>query len=309
MATRTSSPSRGRTTSTPPRGQRTTARSGGRSRKARSRRLPLPVRAVQNTWMGLAHATGAVARKVGDTGRDLQPEHRRDGIGLLLVALAVVVAAREWWGMPGAVGTVVHAVVAGTFGKVGYAVPLVLLAFGIRMLRTPQDEAATSRAAVGTTALAFAACGLTHVAAGVPTPPDGADGMRAAGGILGFLSSSPLEAAVSVYAAVPLLLLLALFGLLVITATPLHHVPTRLRALGHRQAAPPGPEADHGAPGGPGRRWRGHRHRRAGSAGSRPGAGAAGAASDHAAAAARRTALARGRRDVHPPRRRTARTG
>ncbi len=202
------------------------------------------MRAVQNTWMGLAHATGAVARKVGDTGRDLQPEHRRDGIGLLLVALAVVVAAREWWGMPGSVGTIVHAVVAGTFGKVGYAVPLVLLAFGIRMLRTPQDEAATSRAAVGTTALAFAACGLTHVAAGIPTPPEGADGMRAAGGILGFLSSSPLQAAVSVYGAVPLLLLLALFGLLVITATPLHQVPTRLRALvdrltGHLTAPPP----------------------------------------------------------------------
>jgi S-DNA-T family DNA segregation ATPase FtsK/SpoIIIE len=180
--------------------------------------------------MGLAHATGAVARKVGDTGRDLQPEHRRDGLGLLLVALAVVVAAREWWGMPGAVGTVVHAVVAGTFGKVGYAVPLVLLAFGIRTLRAPQDEAATSRAAVGTTALAFAACGLTHVAAGIPLPPEGADGMRAAGGIIGFLASSPLEAAVSVYGTVPLLLLLGLFGMLVITATPLHQVPERLRA-------------------------------------------------------------------------------
>ena len=141
--------------------------------------------------MGLAHATGAVARKVGDTGRDLEPEHRRDGVGLLLIALAVVVAAREWWGMPGAVGTVVHAVVAGTLGKVGYAVPLVLLAFGVRMLRAPQEDAATSRAAVGTTALAFAACGLAHVAADIPTPPEGADGMRAAGGIIGFLASSP----------------------------------------------------------------------------------------------------------------------
>ena len=184
--------------------------------------------------MGLAHATGAVARKVGDTGRDLEPEHRRDGIGLLLVALAVVVAAREWWGMPGAVGTVVHAVVAGTFGKVGYAVPLVLLAFGVRMLRAPQEDAATSRAAVGTTALAFAACGLAHVAADIPTPPEGAAGMRAAGGIIGFLASSPLEAAVSVYGTVPLLLLLGLFGLLVITATPLHQVPDRLHALVNR---------------------------------------------------------------------------
>ncbi|HYN68183.1 MAG TPA: DNA translocase FtsK 4TM domain-containing protein, partial [Ornithinibacter sp.] len=247
MATRTSSSARGRTSSTRPATRRPAARPRKGSTKARSGGLPLPLRAVQSTWMGLAHATGAVARKVGDTGRDLEPEHRRDGVGLLLIALAVVVAAREWWGMPGAVGTIVHAVVAGTLGKIGYAVPLVLLAFGIRMLRAPQEDAATSRAAVGTTALAFAACGLAHVAAGIPTPPEGAEGMRAAGGIIGFLASSPLEAAVSVYGTVPLLLLLGLFGLLVITATPLHQVPDRLRATvnrltGHQPAADATPD-------------------------------------------------------------------
>lgn len=245
MATRTSSSARGRSTSTRPATRRPAARPRKGAAKARSGGLPFPLRAVQSTWMGLAHATGAVARKVGDTGRDLEPEHRRDGVGLLLVALAVVVAAREWWGMPGAVGTVVHAVVAGTFGKVGYAVPLVLLAFGVRMLRAPQEDAATSRAAVGTTALAFAACGLAHVAAGIPTPPEGAEGMRAAGGIIGFLASSPLEAAVSVYGTVPLLLLLGLFGLLVITATPLHQVPERLRgAVDRLTGHAPAPEAD-----------------------------------------------------------------
>lgn len=181
--------------------------------------------------MGLAHATGAVARKVGDTGRDLEPEHRRDGLGLLFLALAVVVAAREWWGMSGPVGTVVHAVVAGTFGRVGYAVPLVLLAIGVHLLRAPREESASSRILVGTTALAFSACGLAHVAADIPTPPEGANGMRAAGGIIGFLASSPLEAAVSVYGTVPLLLMLGLFGVLVVTATPLHQVPERVGAV------------------------------------------------------------------------------
>lgn len=206
--------------------------------------------------MGLAHATGAVARKVGDTGRDLDPEHRRDGLGFLLLALAVVVAAREWWGMPGAVGVVVHAVVAGTFGTVGLAVPIVLLLFGIRVLRAPQEDAATSRMAVGTTALAFAACGLVHVSHGIPVPPAGADGMRAAGGIIGFLASSPLEAAVSVYGTVPLLLLLGLFALLVLTGTPLHQVPTRLRELADRlTGAEPRPE-DEAAPAKPARRSR-----------------------------------------------------
>ncbi|MEO5610752.1 MAG: DNA translocase FtsK 4TM domain-containing protein, partial [Ornithinibacter sp.] len=249
MATRTSSTSRKRASTTRPATRKPAARSGARKGSARSGGLPLPLRAVQTTWMGLAHATGALARKVGDTGRDLEPEHRRDGVGLLLIALAVVVAAREWWGLSGAVGTVVHAVVAGTFGKIGYAVPLVLLAFGIRMLRAPADDSATSRMAVGTTALAFAASGLAHVSAGIPTPPEGADGMRAAGGIIGFLASSPLEAAVSVYGTVPLLLLLGLFGLLVITATPLHQVPTRLREgvdrlTGHAATEPESAETE-----------------------------------------------------------------
>jgi S-DNA-T family DNA segregation ATPase FtsK/SpoIIIE len=162
---------------------------------------------------------------------DLQPEHRRDGLGFALIALAVVVAAREWWGVPGTFGEVVHAVFAGTFGRVSYAVPLVLLALGLRLLRAPQDDAANSRITWGALALTFATCGLSHLADGIPNPPDGADGMRAAGGIIGFLASSPLAAAVSDTGAVVLLALLGLFGLLVVTATPVNLVPTRLRQL------------------------------------------------------------------------------
>ncbi|MGL5817963.1 MAG: DNA translocase FtsK [Phycicoccus sp.] len=230
MATRTSTTSRGRGSSTRPVNRRSGTSPKRRGGSTRGGGLPLPLRAAQSTWMGLAHATGAVARKVGDTGRELQPEHRRDGLGLLLVALAVVVAAREWWGMPGAVGIVVHAVVAGTVGTVAYAVPIVLLLAGIRVWRAPREEAGGSRMAVGTAALAFSACGLVHVSAGIPLPPDGADGMRAAGGIIGFLASSPLEAAVSVWGTVPLLVMLGVYGFLVLTATPLHQVPQRVRA-------------------------------------------------------------------------------
>ncbi|MBR7744477.1 DNA translocase FtsK 4TM domain-containing protein [Phycicoccus sp. BSK3Z-2] len=247
MATRTSSASRTRGSSTRPKSRTSTARPRRSSGGARSGGLPLPLRAARTTWMGMAHATGAVARKVGDTGRDLDTEHRRDGLGLLLIALAVVVAAREWWGMPGAVGVVTHAVVAGTFGVVAYAVPLVLLVFGVRVLRAPKDDAATSRAAVGTTALTFSVCGLVHVRAGVPLPPDGADGMRSAGGIIGFLASSPLEAAVSVYGAAVLLVLLGLFAVLVLTATPVREVPTALRDLADRLTGHPAEEAEEAA--------------------------------------------------------------
>ncbi|MGO4597866.1 DNA translocase FtsK 4TM domain-containing protein [Terrabacter sp. 2RAF25] len=199
--------------------------------KTRDGGLPFPLSAMRSTWMGVSHMAGGAVRRVGHSAADLEPEHRRDGIGFALLALAVVVAAREWWGVAGSFGQVVHAIFAGTFGRVAYAVPLVLLALGLRMLRAPQDEATTNRIVVGTVALTFAACGLAHLADGIPNPPDGADGMRAAGGILGFLASSPLAAAVSPYGALVLLVLLGIFGLLVITATPVNLIPARLRQL------------------------------------------------------------------------------
>ena len=205
-----------------------------RKGSARSGGLPLPLRAVRGTWMGISHLAGGAVRRVGSSARDLEPEHRRDGIGFTLIGLAVVVAAREWWGVPGVAGDVIHAVVAGTLGRVGYALPLVLLLFGLRVLRAPEDAAVTNRLLVGTAALTFAACGLAHIVDGIPNPPDGAIPMRAAGGIIGFLASSPLATAVSTPGAVVILALLALFGLLVLTGTPLRHVPERLRELRDR---------------------------------------------------------------------------
>ncbi|BDZ57484.1 hypothetical protein GCM10025872_11410 [Barrientosiimonas endolithica] len=184
--------------------------------------------------MGVAHVAGGAARRVGTSARDLDPEHRRDGVGFLLVALSLVVAAREWWGLSGFFGDVVHAVVAGTFGRVGLVLPLVLLLLGVHLLRSPRGHQPTNRVVIGLVMLAFSACGLAHLADGMPAPPDGQEAMREAGGIIGFLASSPLEAAVRVWGAVPLLLLLGVFGLLVVTATPVHLVGQRLGELRDR---------------------------------------------------------------------------
>ena len=172
------------------------------TRTARNR-LPLPLRLVRGLWMGCAHLVGGTARRIGRGARDLDPAHRRDGLGLFLIGLAIVVAAREWWGMPGRAGDGVHAVVAGTFGRVGLVVPLILLALGVRLLRVPEEVADTNRIAVGTVATGIAVTGLVHVAADIPSPPDGAERMQDAGGILGFLAASPLASGVTVYVAVP----------------------------------------------------------------------------------------------------------
>ncbi|HYN29714.1 MAG TPA: DNA translocase FtsK [Dermatophilaceae bacterium] len=255
MASRTTSSPRARTGSgSRPATRRAPARPSGRSAPTRGRAtgkpargtrgggLPLPLKALRTTWMGVAGATGGTVRRIGAAGRDLEPEHRRDGLGLLLIVLAVVVAAREWWGVDGLLGRAVHAVAAGTFGRVAYVLPLVLLGLGLHVLRAPRDPAVRSRVLVGTFVLLVAACGLVHVSAGIPEPPEGAIVMRAAGGIVGFLASSPLAAAVSVYGTIPLLLLLGGYGLLVLTGTPAHALPDLLSRARRALLGRTGPE-------------------------------------------------------------------
>ena len=144
MATRPSTTSRSKGASsrpkgsTRPSGRKAPAKSSAKGRTS-SRKpasgggLPLPIAAVQRTWMGVAHATGSGVRRIGTSAGQIEPEHRRDGWGFLAIALALVVAVREWWGLSGLFGDIVHAVAAGTFGRVAYALPIVLLLLGVRL--------------------------------------------------------------------------------------------------------------------------------------------------------------------------------
>ena len=193
-------------------------------------------RGVAAIWLGLAHAIGAVARRIGQTARDLEPEHRRDGVGLFLFGLAVVVAAAVWWQLPGGLMDAVRTVVAGSVGKVGWLVPLMLVWVGWRTMRDPESNGPAGRQVVGWVALAFGVLGIVQIAAGNPQPVNGdASDLQGAGGAIGYVVSSLLlDLLRTPYVVVPLLLLLSAFGILVITATPVYQVPVRLAALRDR---------------------------------------------------------------------------
>ncbi|MCA5893200.1 DNA translocase FtsK [Isoptericola sp. NEAU-Y5] len=189
------------------------------------------MRAVRGVYLGVAHGLGAVIRSITKGARDLEPEHRRDGVAFFLIALAMVVAAREWWGLPGAFGTAVHAVVAGTVGLAGVAVPVLLIWLGVRVMRHPERAQANSRVAIGLTFLVVAVCALVAISEDNPSPSDGFAGIQDAGGIIGYLTATPVTTGVTEWVAVPLFLLLGFFGLLVVTATPVHRIPERLQGL------------------------------------------------------------------------------
>ena len=172
---------------------------------------------------------GGLVRSVHHGASELDPVHRRDGLGFLLLATAAVVGAGGWFGVDGVAVSWVHQAVAGVLGRTALVLPLVLLALSLRLFRRPDAERENGRIGIGLLALGAAASSLLHVLAGLPAPTDGWPAMRAGGGLVGFLVATPLVQAVSVWLAVPVLVLLALFGLLVVTATPLHQVTDRLR--------------------------------------------------------------------------------
>jgi DNA segregation ATPase FtsK/SpoIIIE, S-DNA-T family len=187
-------------------------------------------------WLGVAHTIGGGVRRIGHTASELDPEHRRDGAGLFLVGLALVVASAVWWQLPGGIGDFTRTVVAGSVGLLAWFVPLLLCFVAWRNLRDPERNGPPGRQVIGWTALLFGVLGIVHIANGSPTPELGDTApLQQAGGAIGFVVSKLLmDLLQSAYVVVPLLALLTLFGLLVVTATPVYQVPSRLRALGGR---------------------------------------------------------------------------
>ena len=209
------------------------------------------VGALRSAWLGVAHALGGGVRGLTGTSK-LDPGLRRDGFGLTVVVVALVTAAAVWWSADGPVFSVVRSITAGSVGVLAYAAPLMLVWLAWRLLRDPQRLSASGgRVIAGTSLVLLGALGLVHIAAGLPRPDDGTAVMQAAGGSVGFVVSSLLADLLTVYIAVPVLVLALAYGVLVLLDMPAHvavaHVRdgfARLRpAPRPRVVEPDGPDA------------------------------------------------------------------
>ncbi|MGB8994795.1 MAG: DNA translocase FtsK 4TM domain-containing protein [Pseudonocardiaceae bacterium] len=218
------------------------------TRRPSSRRMPRRAsspmlgRGLGGAWSLLARGAGGLVRTLGRT-RELEPEHRRDGLALGLVGLAVVVAAAVWWAAGGPVGVAVQHALGALVGAASVGLPVMLAAVGVTLMRTEPDPEARPRRIVGALLLTLGTLGLWHLAAGAPT--DGVGRSQAAGAV-GSLVADPLVDGFTIWVAAPLLVLLAGYGLLVLTGTPVRAVPERIRRL---YGAVPDQDADSDVPG------------------------------------------------------------
>ncbi|WP_199786494.1 DNA translocase FtsK [Streptomyces sp. HGB0020] len=199
---------------------------------------------VRALWLGLAHTVGAVFRGIGNGAKNLDPAHRKDGVALLLFGIALIVAAGTWADLRGPVGDLVEILVTGAFGRLDLLVPILLGVIAVRFIRHPEQPEANGRIVIGLSALVIGVLGQVHIACGAPARSDGMQAIRDAGGLIGWGAATPLTYTMGEVLAVPLLVLLTIFGLLVVTATPVNAIPQRLRLLGVKLGILHDPEDD-----------------------------------------------------------------
>jgi S-DNA-T family DNA segregation ATPase FtsK/SpoIIIE len=188
-------------------------------------------RGVGAIWKFIAKTLGSSVRFIFRGAQDLDPAHQRDGLAFIVFILGLISAAGVWFSLDNVVGHGIYAAVFGLVGRLGIIAPIIFIYFAFRLFKAPDDSKATGRIIVGTFVLLISITGLLHILNG--SSGTGQTAIRNGGGWIGYGISTPLVALVTTILAIPILLILLFFGILVITATPVSKVFGRISTLFH----------------------------------------------------------------------------
>ena len=210
---------------------RKTRKKASTSRAKKSSQSPAATfaRVVVKIWHTLAKGFGASIRLVFRGSHDLDPAHHKDGWAFAVLVAGLISAGGVWFHLHNFVGNAIYDFIYGGLGRIGYLAPLIFATFAFRIFRAPDHARATGRILVGTVFLLASATGLAHIFAG--SVGTGATAIRHGGGLLGYGVSTPLVGLVTNILAIPLLLLIFGFGLLVVTATPFAKVINAVKSI------------------------------------------------------------------------------
>jgi S-DNA-T family DNA segregation ATPase FtsK/SpoIIIE len=194
------------------------------------------VRILVAIYMGLAHVVGAGARALSPD--KIAKEDRRDGLPFFLFILGVAGAVFSWFlaKQDWAVG--LNVVTFGLFfGRVAYALPVVLVIFAIYLMRNPSSTRNNGRIGIGLFLLLISISGFFHTfAAKPPQPSDGEWALAYAGGVFGWLVSVAFlntlgSAPFNVWATALVLVVFVFGSLLILTKTTPNRIGERFRQL------------------------------------------------------------------------------
>ncbi|MEM9515811.1 MAG: DNA translocase FtsK 4TM domain-containing protein [Actinomycetota bacterium] len=158
--------------------------------------------------------------RASDELRNAVDGREHEFLGLGLIGVAVLLGLAMYVDLAGPVGRAVETLIGWFTGLARFAVPLVLAAAGVALVRRGRTSSPI-QLAVGWAIAALSVLGLLHLARG----PDGFSGdtdeLESAGGILGALVAEPIAALVEPIGTAVVLVVALAGGLLLVTRTSL----------------------------------------------------------------------------------------
>jgi S-DNA-T family DNA segregation ATPase FtsK/SpoIIIE len=117
------------------------------------------------------------------------------------------------------------------FGPVAFVLPVVMIVFAVYLARHPSTTRDNSRIGIGLFLLLMVASGFFHLFSNQPQPTDGVEALSQAGGLLGWLIAIPFVSTITIWGAVPVLVLFGLGSILIMTRTAPNKIGERLGEL------------------------------------------------------------------------------
>ena len=190
--------------------------------------------AITAVYMFFAHAVGAGARALSPD--KIAKEDRRDGLPFFLFLLGIIGAIFGWVLIKQDWAHGVHVWTMGAlFGRVSFALPVIMIIFAIYLMRHPSTVRDNGRIGIGLFLFIVSISGFFHVFflhdGKVVQPYDGEWTLAYSGGIFGWLISVPFYNTITIWGTVPVLAAFVFGSLLIMTKTAPNRIAERLREL------------------------------------------------------------------------------
>jgi S-DNA-T family DNA segregation ATPase FtsK/SpoIIIE len=182
-------------------------------------------------WKAVAGFVGSAFRFLSS--EEISKEDRRDGVPFALFLLAVVGVVVQWFNYNQTWAQVLDSfTVGGFFGRLAFALPVILVVFAGWLFRHPSSVYDNGRVGIGLGLLLTSVSGMTHLALGRPQPGEAsAAELAQAGGLLGWVVAEPFVfiAGATVFLAWPVMVIFVMTSLLIMTKTPPTRIAERVR--------------------------------------------------------------------------------
>ncbi len=184
--------------------------------------------------MFFAHAVGAGARALSP--EKIAKEDRRDGLPFFIFLLGIVGAIFGWVLIKQDWAHGVHVWTMGAlFGRVSFAMPVIMIIFAIYLMRHPSTVRDNGRIGIGLFLFIVSVSGFFHVFflkdGKAVQPYDGEWPLAYSGGIFGWLISVPFFNTITIWGTIPVLAAFVFGSLLIMTKTAPNRIGERLREL------------------------------------------------------------------------------